>query len=174
MKALICLLLALMILPAAAETVQDQALAFIQETGIGADAVSRIGDDVIVTLEKGGTAILTLPGDFDPYNLTWRFDGAADGDVALYLDHALTLLAALEKKLPADMESLSALERRIAEGHAAVIEKGLTDLAGTGAQGLRILQEQLSVQKDNHLDSLRERLVSRLENMLMSAEAPAE
>ena len=95
MKALICLLLALMILPAAAETVQDQALAFIQEAGIGADAVSRIGDAVIVTLSQGGTATLMLPGDFDPFNLDWRFDGAADGDVALYLDHALTLLAAL-------------------------------------------------------------------------------
>ena len=86
MRALICLLLALMILPAAAETVQDQALAFIQEAGIGADAVSRIGDDVIVTLAEGGTAILTLPGDFDPYNLTWRFDGAADGD-GVPVDH---------------------------------------------------------------------------------------
>ena len=173
MKTLICLLLALMILPAAAETVQDQALAFIQEAGIGADAVSRIGDDVIVTLEKGGTAILTLPGDFDPYNLTWCFDGAEDGDVALYLDHALTLLAALEKKLPADMETLSDVQKRIAEGYAAMIEKGLTDLEVTGEQGLRILQEQLSAQEETELDSLRARLVVRLQELLDSA-VPAE
>ena len=173
MKALICLLLALMILPAAAETVQDQALAFIQEAGIGADAVSRIGNDIIVTLAQGGTATLTLPGDFDPYDLRWRFDGAADGDVALYLDHALTLLAALERKIPADMENLSALERRIAESHAAVIENGLTDLEATGEQGLRILQEQLSAQEETELDSLRARLVIRLQDLLDSA-APVE
>ena len=173
MKALICLLLALMILPAAAETVQDQALAFIQEAGIGADAVSRIGDDIIVTLAQGGTATLPLPGDFDPFNLDWRFDGAADGDVALYLDHALTLLAALERKIPADMENLSALERRIAESHAAVIENGLTDLEATGEQGLRILQEQLSAQEESDLDSLRTRLMSRLQELLDSA-APVE
>ena len=173
MKALICLLLALMILPAAAETVQDQALAFIQEAGIGADAVSRIGDDIIVTLAQGGTATLTLPGDFDPFNLDWRFDGAADGDVALYLDHALTLLAALERKLPADMETLSDVQKRIAEGYAAMIEKGLTDLEVTGEQGLRILQEQLSAQEETELDSLRARLVVRLQELLDSA-VPAE
>ena len=173
MKALICLLLALMILPAAAETVQDQALAFIQEAGIGADAVSRIGNDIIVTLAQGGMATLTLPGDFDPFNLDWRFDSAADGDVALYLDHALTLLAALERKIPADMESLSALERRIAESHAAVIENGLTDLEATGEQGLRILQEQLSAQEETELDSLRARLMSRLQNLLTN-DAPVE
>ena len=173
MKALICLLLALMILPAAAETVQDQALAFIQEAGIGADAVSRIGNDIIVTLAQGGTATLTLPGDFDPYNLSWRFDGAANGNVALYLDHALTLLAALERKIPADMESLSDVQKRIAEGYAAMIEKGLTDLEATGDQGLRILQEQLSAQEESEIDSLRARLMSRLQNLLTN-DAPAE
>lgn len=173
MKALICLLLALMILPAAAETVQDQALAFIQEAGVGADAVSRIGNDIIVTLVQGGTVTLTLPGDFDPYHLGWRFDGAADGDVALYLDHALTLLAALERKLPADMETLSDVQKRIAEGYAAMIEKGLTDLEVTGKQGLRILLEQLSSPEENDLDSLRTRLVIRLQNLLDSAAAPA-
>lgn len=169
MKALLCLLLALMILPAAAETVQDQALAFIQEAGIGADAVSRIGNDIIVTLAQGGTATLTLPGDFDPYNLSWRFDGAVDGDVALYLDYALTLLAALERKLPADMESLSDVQKRIAEGYAAMIEKGLTDLEHMGEQGLRILLEQLSAPEENDLDSLRTRLIFRLQNLLDSA-----
>ena len=173
MKALICLLLALMILPAAAETVQDQALAFIQEAGIGADAVSRIGNDIIVTLAQGGTATLTLPGDFDPYHLRWRFDGAADGDVALYLDHALMLLAALERKLPADMESLSDVQKRIAEGYAAMIEKGLTDLEVTGEQGLRILLEKLSTPEESDLDSLRARLIFRLQNLLDSA-APVE
>ena len=169
MKALICLLLALMILPAAAETVQDQALAFIQEAGVGADAVSRIGNDIIVTLAQGGTATLTLPGDFDPYHLGWRFDGAADGDVALYLDHALTLLAALERKLPADMESLSDVQKRIAESYAAMIEKGLTDLEVTGEQGLRILLEQLSAPEESDLDDLRARLVIRLKALLDSA-----
>ena len=173
MKALICLLLALMILPAAAETVQDQALAFIQEAGIGADAVSRIGNDIIVTLEQGGTATLTLPGDFDPYDLCWRFDGAADGDVALYLDYALTLLAALEGKLPADMECLSAVQKRISEGYAAMIEKGLTDLEVTGEQGLRILLDQLSAPEESDLDDLRARLIFRLQNLLDSA-VPAE
>jgi len=174
MKALICLLLALTILPAAAETVQDQALAFIQEAGIGADAVSRIGNDIIVTLVQGGTATLTLPGDFDPYHLGWRFDGAADGDVALYLDHALILLAALERKLPADMETLSDVQKRIAEGYAAMIEKGLTDLEVTGEQGLRILLEQLSTPEENDLDSLRARLMSRLQNLLDSTAVPAK
>ena len=169
MKALICLLLALMILPAAAETVQDQALAFIQEAGIVADAVSRIGNDIIVTLAQGGTATLTLPGDFDPYHLRWRFDGAADGDVALYLDHALMLLAALERKLPADMESLSDVQKRFAEGYAAMIEKGLTDLEVTGEQGLRILLEKLSIPEESDLDDLRTRLIFRLQNLPDSA-----
>ena len=173
MKALICLLLALMILPAAAETVQDQALAFIQEAGVGADAVSRIGNDIIVTLAQGGTATLTLPGDFDPYDLSWRFDGAADGDVALYLDHALMLLAALERKLPADMETLSDVQKRIAEGYAAMIEKSLTDLEVTGEQGLRILLEQLFSPEESDLDDLRTRLVVRLQDLLDSA-VPAE
>lgn len=174
MKALICLLLALVILPAAAETVQDQALAFIQKAGIGADAVSRIGNDIIVTLVQGGTATLTLPGDFDPYDLRWRFNGAADGDVALYLDHALTLLAALERKIPEDMESLSDKQKRKAESYAAMIENCLTDLECTGEQGLRILQEQLSAQDESELDSLRARLIIRLQNLLDNAAAPVE
>lgn len=162
MKRAICLLLALLILPAAAETVQDQALAFIQGMGIAADAVTRIGDDIIVSLTQGGTATLTLPGDFDRYDLRWRFTGAADDDVARYLDHALTLLLVAEQKIPADTEGLAALEKIRVDGYIAVVANGLAGLENTGEQGLRVLLEQLAAQDDSALNGLRARLASRL------------
>lgn len=169
MKRIICLLLCcLLALPAAAETVQDQALAFIQEAGIGADSVTRIDNEVIVTLENGGTASLWLYGDFDPLDLAWRFDGASDGDVALYLDHALKLLAGLEEKIPGASE-------RMADNYAVMVSNALLDLEYTGQQGLRILLEQLSAHDDSGLNSLRARLASRLLGRLdNTAVDPAE
>lgn len=156
MKRLICVLLMLLLaLPAGAETVQDEALAFIQEAGIGADSVLRIGNEIIVTLPSGGTARLYSYGDFDAFDLSWRFTGATDGEVAAYLDHALSLLAALEKKIPA------ADERR-AENYAVMVSNGLLYLENVGQQGLDILLEQLSRHDDSGLNSLRARLASRL------------
>ena len=156
MKRLICVLLMLLLaLPAGAETVQDEALAFIQEAGIGADSVLRIGNEIIVTLPSGGTARLYSYGDFDAFDLSWRFVGATDGEVAAYLDHALSLLAALEKKIPA------ADERR-AENYAVMVSNGLLYLENVGQQGLAILLEQLSRHDSSNLNSLRARLASRL------------
>ena len=163
MKALICLLLAsLLLCPATAETVQDQALAFIQAAGIAADSVTRIGSEIIIPLADGGTASLWADGDFDPLQLGWRFDGASDNTVALYLDHALSLLLTMEKKIPADTEALSELQKRIADNHALIVSNGLCDLESTGAQGLRILLEKLSLDGESDLDSLRARLAARL------------
>lgn len=163
MKRLLCMLLfAVMILPAAAETVQDRALAFIQEAGIGADAVSRIGNDIIVTLTQGGTATLTLPGDFDPYHLSWQFENAADEEVAAYLDHALSLLAELEQRIPADTEGLTAAQKLRADSYAAMVSNGLFELEKVGEQGLHILLEKLAAHDDSGLNSLRARLASRL------------
>ncbi len=163
MKKFLCLLLiCLLCLPALAETVQDQALAFIQEMGIEADSVMRVGDEVIVILMGGGTATSAMPGDFDKYSLNWRFDGAADEDVALYLDHALGLLAALEAKIPADTEELSAAETMRARNYAAIVSNGLLGMEHVGQQGLEILLAQLSAHDDSGLNSLRARLASRL------------
>lgn len=163
MKALICLLLAALLLcPATAETVQDQALAFIQAAGIAADSVTRIGSEIIIPLADGGTASLWADGDFDPLQLGWHFDGASDNTVALYLDHALSLLLTMEKKIPADTEALSELQKRIADNHALIVSNGLCDLESTGAQGLRILLEKLSLDGESDLDSLRARLAARL------------
>lgn len=163
MKALICLLLAALLLcPATAETVQDQALSFIQAAGIAADSVTRIGSGIIIPLADGGTASLWADGDFDPLQLGWRFEGASDNTVALYLDHALSLLLTMEQKIPADTENLSSLQKRIADSHALIVANGLRDLESTGAQGLRILLEKLSLEGESDLDSLRVRLASRL------------
>lgn len=156
MKRLMCMLLAfLFICPAMAETVQDQALAFIQDAGIEADSVLRMGNEVLVTLINGGTATLYIPGDFDRYDLSWRLEGAVDSDVALYLDHALGLLATLEAKIP------TANEMR-ARDYAVIVSNSLLYLERTGEQGLRILLAQLSRHDDSGLNSLRARLASRL------------
>lgn len=156
MKRLICMLLAaLLICPAMAETVQDQALAFIQDAGIEADAVTRIENEIMVNLKNGGTASLWLPGDFDRYDLSWRFEGASDADVALYLDHALSLLAVLEEKIPSASESR-------ARNYAVIVSNNLLDMERLGEQGLRVLLEQLSAHDDSNLNSLRARLASRL------------
>ena len=163
MKRTLCfLLIGLLALTALAETVQDQALAFIQEAGISADAVTRIGDEIIVTMEGGGTAALYAPGDFDRYNLAWRFDGAADEDVMLYLDHALTLLSALEAKIPADTEDLTAAQAMRARNYAAMVDKGLQALENLGQQGLDVLRTQLESQPDSDLNALRTRLMEQL------------
>lgn len=164
MKKIIWMLLAcLLAFPALAETVQDQALAFLNDAGVGADSVSRVGDDIVVMLPSGGTAVLHLPGDFDPYGLSWRFENASDEEVAAYLEHALTLLAALEAKLPAEVNGLTDGELRRAQVYAAMIENALLGLENTGMQGLLILQEALAAQADSPLDSLRARLAVRLQ-----------
>lgn len=163
MKRMICmLLLFLMLCPAMAETVQDQALQLIQQAGIEADAVLRVDSEIIVTLVSGGTASLYTCGDFDIYDLSWQFSGAADTDVALYLDHALTLLAALEAKIPADISGLSAWAQRQAESYAALVEKNLLSLENLGQQGLDILLLQLSQHDDSALNPLRARLAARM------------
>jgi len=167
LKRVLCvLLMCFLALPALAETVQDQALAFIQEAGIVADGVNRIGDEIIVTLAGGGTAALYSPGDFDKYDLSWRFDGAADEDVVLYLDHALTLLFALEAKIPADTENLSAAQAMRVRNYAAMIDKGLLALENLGQQGLNVLLLQMESQPDSELNGLRARLAERLLNIL--------
>ena len=57
MRKWLCIVLTcLLCTPAFAETVQDQALLFIQEAGIEADSVMRIENSIIVTLADGGTA----------------------------------------------------------------------------------------------------------------------
>lgn len=156
MKRILCMLLAwLLICPALAETVQDQALSFIQSAGIEADSVLRIDNEITVTLINGGTASLYTYGDFDPYDLSWRFTDAADTDVALYLDHALGMLASLEEEIP------TASETR-ASNYEVMVSNGLLYLENVGEQGLRILLAQLSLHDDSSLNSLRARLASRL------------
>ncbi len=163
MKKMLCVLLCcLLSLPALAETVQDQALDFIRSAGIAADSVGRIGDEVIVTLQSGGTAALYLYGDFDAYNLAWRFTGAADEEVALYLDHALSLLAVIDGRIPADQENLSAAEAMRIRNYEAMVSNGLLDLEKVGQQGLAILLDKLAAHDESSLNSLRARLASRL------------
>lgn len=163
MKRFLCMLLICLIaLPALAETVQDQALSLIQDAGIAADSVMRIENEVIVTLANGGTATLWMSGDFDPYDLSWVFDGASDADVALYLDHALSLLAALEAKIPADETHLSAAEARRVSNYRLIISNSLLALENLGEQGMTILLTQLAAHDDSALNSLRARLAAQL------------
>ena len=144
------------------ETVQDQALEFIQEAGIMADSVNRVGDEIIVTLPSGGSATLYSPGDFDKYDLSWRFSNAADEEVAAYLEHALTLLSALEKRIPADTSNLSASETMRARNYVAMVDKGLLALESVGRQGLDVLLVQMESQPESELNGLRIRLVEQL------------
>lgn len=163
MKKLLCMLFCcLLAVPALAETLPDQGLGFFEAAGVPVDSVVMVGSELIVTLGSGGTAALWTYGDFDMYDLAWRFDGASDEEVALYLDHALSLLAAIEKKLPVDRSNLSADEERRAWNHEALVSNGLLDLERTGQQGLRILLEQLARHDDSGLNSLRARLASRM------------
>ena len=156
MKKVLCVLLICMLCaPALAETVQDQALMFIREAGIAADSVARFGDEIIVNLPSGGTAELYSYGDFDPLDFSWRFSGAADEEVALYLDHALLQLDKLEQKIPGASESR-------ARNYAVMVSNSLLYLENVGQQGLRILLEQLAAHDDSGLNSLRARLASRL------------
>ena len=167
-RVLMILLACLLILPARAETVQDQALAFIQDAGIEPDAVMRVENDVIVTLLRGGTATLYMEGDFDKYNLGWSFDGAMDEDVGLYLDHALTLISVLQAKIPADAEELSVAEVIRVRSWAATVDKALDSMTVLGEQGLRILHEQLEIQEDCELNLLREQLMTRIQEALLA------
>ena len=163
MKRLICwLLILLLALPTGAETVQDQALAFIQAAGIRADSVMRIGNEIIVNLPGGGTAHLFSYGDFDQFDLSWRFSGATDEELTLYLDHALSLLHGLEQKIPADTADLSAAEAMRARNYTVIVSNSLLYMENMGQQGLDILLKQLSCHDDSSLNSLRARLASRL------------
>lgn len=163
MKKFLCLLLfCLLLTPALAESLPDQGLGFIQDAGIEADSVVLMGNELVVTLAGGGTASLYTYGDFDQYDLSWRFDGASDEDVALYLDHALVLLAALEEKLPPEGEELSAADAMRARNYQVMVSNNLGYLEQVGQQGLDILLAQLSLHDDSGLNSLRARLASRL------------
>ena len=174
MKHLLCwLMLLLLIASAGAETVQDQALSFIQAAGIAADGVNRIGDEVVVNLPGGGSAVLTSAGDFDMFDLRWRFVGATDEEVALYLDHALSLLAALEAKIPADTENLSVAEAMRARNYAMVVSNGLHCLENVGLQGMNVLLGQMESEPDSSLNSLRKRLAEQIEKA-MTPEAAGE
>ena len=174
MKRFLCLLMLLLwTVSAGAETVQDQALAFIQAAGIAADGVNRIGDEVVVNLPGGGSAVLTSAGDFDMFDLRWRFVGATDEEVALYLDHALSLLAALEAKIPADTENLSAAEAMRARNYAVVVSNGLHCLENVGPQGMNVLLWQMESEPDSVLNGLRKRLTEQIEKA-MTPEAAGE
>ena len=173
MKRLLCMLLICLLAgPVLAETVQDQALAFIQEAGIAADSVMRMDDEIIVTLACGGTAKLRLPGDFDKYNLDWQFAGATDEDVGLYLDYALEMLAKIEVKIPADTSSLSTAESIRVRNYASVVANGLKALAQPDEQRIRVLQMQLALQDESGLDDLRTRLLEMI--VALQAEESAE
>lgn len=174
MKRFLCLMMLLLLtVSAGAETVQDQALSFIQATGIAADGVNRIGDEVVVNLPGGGSAVLTSAGDFDMFDLRWRFVGATDEEIALYLDHALSLLAALEAKIPADTENLSAAETMRVRNYAVVVSNGLHCLENVGPQGLNMLLGQMESQPDSALNGLRKRLMEQIEKA-MTPEAAGE
>ncbi len=163
MKRFLCLLMLLLLtVSAGAETVQDQALSFIQAAGIAADGVNRIGDEVVVNLPGGGSAVLTSAGDFDMFDLRWRFVGATDEEIALYLDHALSLLAALEAKIPTETENLTAAEAMRARNYAAMVEEGLLALESVGQQGLSVLLAQMESQPESELNGLRVRLTEQL------------
>ena len=174
MRKILCLLLVSMLLCSAmAETVQDQALAFIQAAGIAADGVNRIGDEIIVNLPSGGTVELYSYGDFDPLDFSWRFNGATDEEIALYLDHALSLLAAMEAKIPADTENLSVAETMRVRNYAVVVSNGLRCLENVGPQGMNVLLGQMESQPDSALNGLRKRLTEQIEKA-MTAEAAGE
>lgn len=165
MKRVLCLLLCLLTLSAFAETVQDQALSFFQAAGIEADSVMRVGDEIIITLPSSGTAALFCPADYDVYNLTWRFSGATDEEVAAYLDYALSLLAALEAKIPS--APATPAEEMRARSYAQMVENGLQALQNVGQQGLDILLAALE-QSDgaDALDALRVRLAEGLQEAI--------
>lgn len=162
MKKWLCLLLCLLLTGAAAETLPDQGLSFLTDAGIAADSVVMVGSELIVTLADGGTAALYTYGDFDPFDMSWRFVGASDGDVALYLDHCLSMLHALEQRIPDSTEGLSAAEAMRARDCGVMVSNSLLALEHTGDQGLRVLLDALSAREDTPLNSLRARLASRL------------
>lgn len=163
MKKFLCMLLiCLLTTPALAESLPDQGLGFIQAAGIEADSVVLMDNELVVNLVNGGTASLYVYGDFDMFDLSWRFNGATDGDVALYLDHALGLLAALEDKLPPEGTELSASDAMRANNYRVMVSNSLGYLERVGEQGLSILLAQLSRHDDSGLNSLRARLASRL------------
>ncbi len=172
MKRILCMLLIFLFSAALAETVQDEALTFIQEAGIAADAVTRLGEEIVVTLQNGGTATLHIPGDFDKYDLNWRFNGATDEDLALYLDHALGLLAALEAKIPADTENLSTAQAIRVRSYQSTVAKALETLAQPDEQRIRVLQAQLALQDESGLEDLRTRLLTMI--LLLAETATAE
>lgn len=162
MKRLICLLLLLLYTTAGAESLPDQALGFFEAAGVPTQGVVLMSNELVVTLGSGGTAALLVHGDFDIFDLSWQFTGAADEEVAAYLDHALSLLAGLEERIPADTENLSAAQKLRVDSQLALVTNGLRHLESTGEQGLRILLGKLAAHDDSGLNSLRARLASRL------------
>ncbi len=163
MKRVLCLLLTcLLSIPALAETLPDQGLAFFRNAGIAADSVVLMDRELLVTLTDGGTATIWVFGDFDPYDLTWRFSGATDEDVGRYLNYAFSLLTKIEQRIPADTENLSDEEARRAWNDEVTVSNALLSLENVGEQGLRVLMAQLSAHDDSGLNSLRARLASRL------------
>ena len=169
MKRMLCLLLCLLTFSALAETVQDQALSFFQSAGIEADSVMRVSDEIIVILPSGGTAALACPDDYDVYNLAWRFFGAADEEVAAYLDYALSLLAELEARIPS--APATPAEEARARSYAQVVESGLQALESVGQQGLDILQAAMEKSGGaDMLDVLRVRLAEQIMNGMGDAD----
>lgn len=162
MKRLICRLLLLLYTTAGAESLPDQALGFFEAAGVPTQGVVFMGNELVVTLGSGGTAALLVHGDFDIFDLSWKFTGAEDEEVAAYLDHALSLLAGLEERIPADTENLSAAQKLRVDSQLALVTNGLLHLESTGEQGLRILLGKLAAHDDSDLNSLRARLASRL------------
>ena len=102
------------------------------------------------------------PGDFDEFDLSWQFSGATDEEIALYLDHALSLLAALEARIPGDTKNLSAAEAMRARNYAVMVSNSLLYLEDLGQQGADILLAQLAAHDESGVNSLRARLASRL------------
>ncbi len=163
MKRLLALLmLCLLTLPGFAETLPDQALGFFEDAGIKTDGVFLLGNELTVTFLEGGKASRWSEGDFDPLELTWRFEDVSDETLAAYLNHALGKLAAVEARIPSG-ENLSAADEIRARSSRAVVGNALLDLENAGEQGLQVLLSQLALHDGSDaLNSLRARLASAL------------
>ncbi|MBQ7454826.1 MAG: hypothetical protein IJS53_00165 [Clostridia bacterium] len=139
---------------------------FLDRAGIAAapTGIDPHKREIFFDLAAGGTFWAYWYGQawdeaLTPLEFNWRFENATDGDIAKYLDAALSLLAEVENGSIDGARNWS----DVAQARETYVSNGLLYQEYLGQQALRVLLSQLAAHDGNDaLNSLRARLASKL------------
>ena len=143
-----------------------QAAEYLRTAGLDITITSSERNELHFSLPGGGTGVYYSYGEFQPYDMNFRFDGITEEEMALFLNHYLGQLVlveqgkAPEEHLRPDYHKEEGLGQQNIE---ATVSNALLYMEDWGEPWLQVLLHQLSLHDGNDaLNSMRARLASRM------------